>query len=138
MYNQVLLMGRITKDLEIRVGKSDNVVLNFSIAINKKYLEKESVTFVNCVAFQKIAGVIAQYCKKGSLVFIDGEIGSRSYNDKNGELRYVTEVIVRTIQFLDKDSFVKEVKDNPEQPKTKKLETTFDRPKVVDDPDLPF
>jgi single-strand DNA-binding protein len=131
MYNQVQLMGRITKEHEIRVSQNANSVVNFSLAINKKYKDKDETIFVNCVAFGKTAEIITQYTGKGSLVFVDGEINARKYVDKNNNTQYITEVIVRTVLFLDK-------KEKKEEPKVKKLETTYDRPKVVDDPDLPF
>ena len=135
MFNQALLIGRITKDIEVRRSQQGNAVVNFSIAINKKYQDKESVTYVGCVAFSKTAELISQYCGKGSLVMIEGEINTRSYEDKNNEKRYITEVIVRNIQFLDHKQ-----KEMPkvEVESTPKSMTTWDRPKVEDDPDLPF
>ena len=133
MYNQAQLMGRITREHEIRRSQNDNAVLNFSLAINKKYKDNEEVVYINCVAFGKTAELIQQYTTKGSLVFVDGELNSRKYVDKNNVTQYITEVIVRTVLFLDKRE-----KTEPKIETVEKLKTTWDRPKVVDDPDLPF
>lgn len=132
MYNNVQLMGRITKDHEVRRSANSNAVVNFSLAINKKYKDNEETIYVSCVAFGKTAEIIAQYTAKGSLVFVDGEINSRKYVDKTNETKYITEVIVRTVLFLDRKK--EDTKFETVAPKS----ASDSRPTFKDDDSLPF
>lgn len=108
MFNCVILMGRITKDLELKTTSSGVSVLSFSIAVDRKYQakgEEKKTDFFNCVAWRNEAEFIARYFGKGSMILVEGELQNRTYNDNNGVTRYVTEVIV------DRATFTGEKKD---------------------------
>lgn len=154
MFNQVNIIGRVTKDLEIRRTTNGGAVLNYSIAVNNKYQDKEETYFINCVSFNKTAELIGQYCTKGSKVLVSGQLKTRDY-EKDGVKKTITEVVVDNIQFLDiktttsRTEPMKEI-DFVENSRTKALNekggdgrTTWERPKVneakdLDGNDLPF
>ena len=106
MYNKVLLLGRLTKDVEVRTTPNGKNVASCSIATSKTWKDEngnkqEKVEFTNLVIW-KGAEVFAQYLSKGSKVFIEGELATRDWVDKNtGQKRYSTEVIVNDFKFLD-------------------------------------
>ena len=103
--NQVSLVGRITRDLEVKSFDNDSKVLNFSIAVDDSYLNKstgEEVKksyFLNCVSRNKMADHIFKNYKKGYQIAITGKLTSRSY-DNNGQTVYVTEVEILTADIL--------------------------------------
>jgi single-strand DNA-binding protein len=100
MYNNTVLVGRITKSLEMKTTANGVNVLSFTLAINKKVKDKDQVSFISCVAFNKTAEIVNQYCDKGSQILVDGELQSRSY-EKDGRTVYITEVIVGRVVLLD-------------------------------------
>jgi single-strand DNA-binding protein len=103
--NKVLLYGNLTRDPELKAIPGGNQVANFGIATNRSYKDKsgqrqEATEFHNVVAFGRTAEVIAQYCKKGRPLYIEGRITTRSWDDKEtGKKNYRTEIIVETFQF---------------------------------------
>lgn len=108
MYNKVILMGRITKDLELKTTPAGVSVLSFSIAVDRKYQQKgeeKKTDFFNCVAWRNEAEFISRFFHKGSAILIEGELQNRSYKDKNGADKWVTEIIV------DRACFTGEKKD---------------------------
>ena len=110
--NKAFLIGRLTRDPELRYSSSNAPIVNFSIAIDRQYTNNQGqreTDFINIVAFQKQAENIKKYLAKGSLVAVDGRIQTRNYDDKDGKRVYVTEVVADRVQFLnskasDKDS----------------------------------
>jgi single-strand DNA-binding protein len=100
MYNNTVLVGRITKALEMKTTTNGVNVLSFTLAINKKVKEKDQVSYISCVSFNKTAEILNQYCDKGSLILVDGELQSRSY-EKDNRTIYVTEVVVGRVVLLD-------------------------------------
>ena len=101
--NKVHLIGNLTRDPEKKALPSGMSVTSFSIAVNEVYYDKdkkkqERVEYLNIVAFGKIADNVAQYMKKGSQVYVDGKIQTRSW-EKDGEKKYRTEIIANTVQF---------------------------------------
>lgn len=105
--NKVCLTGRTTSKLELRYTTSNTEVCNFTLAVNRKFKnqngEYES-DFINCVAYKSTAKLLADYVEKGDLIGIEGKIQTRTYKDKNDTTRYVTEVIVESIDFLSSKS----------------------------------
>lgn len=102
MYNKVILMGRITKDLELKVTPSGVSVLSFTLAVDRRYTDKggeKQTDFINCVAWRQQAEFISRFFSKGAMIFIDGELQVRNYKDKDGKTVYVTEVIVDRADF---------------------------------------
>lgn len=111
MLNKVQLIGRLGQDPEIKVLDSGTTVANFSLATDKKYKNKAGETVQDTqwhriVCFNKLAELAEKYLKKGSLIYAEGEIKYRSYEDKDGVKRYLTEIFIDTFRFLDmkKDS----------------------------------
>jgi single-strand DNA-binding protein len=100
MYNNTVLVGRITKALEMKTTTNGVNVLSFTLAINKKVKEKDQVSYISCVSFNKTAEILSTYADKGSLVLVDGELQSRSY-EKDNRTIYVTEVVVNRVLLLD-------------------------------------
>ena len=98
--NRVLLLGRITKDLEIRQSQSGTAVLRFSVAVDRPQKNGEkSADFINCIAFGQTAEFISRYFGKGRMIAIEGNIKTGSYQNKNGETVYTTDVIVDRTSF---------------------------------------
>lgn len=99
MINNYVAFGNITKELELKVGQSGKKFISFTIAINKG---NDSADFIPCVAYEKQAEIIAQYCAKGSPIGIIGRLQSRTYEANNGEKRFVVEVVVINVELLGK------------------------------------
>lgn len=102
MINNTTLVGRLTKDPELRKTQNGTSVVSFTIAI-QRMIQKEGspeADFINCIAFNKIADNLAKYMKKGSMIGVVGRLQSRSYDDKDGKRIYITEVVADTIEFL--------------------------------------
>ncbi len=111
--NKALLIGRLTKDPEMRYTPSGTAVTNFSIATNRwssgpEGERKEFTDYHNIVAYnigkRNLAEVVAQYTRKGALVFIEGRIQTRSWEGQDGQKRRTTEIIANDVQFLDSRS----------------------------------
>lgn len=97
MFNKVIMLGRITQDLELKTTPSGVSVLSFSIAVDRRYQEKDKdkkSDFFNCIAWRNEAEFISRFWTKGSPILVEGELQNRKYTDKNGVERYVTEIIV--------------------------------------------
>ncbi len=104
MLNKAIIIGRFTRDLELRKTQNGKSVLSFSLASSRKYGGNEQVDYVNCTVWEKGAEIIAQYMKKGSLIQVEGRNVSRSYDDKDGRKVYVQEVLVESFNFLESRS----------------------------------
>lgn len=104
MLNKAIIIGRFTRDLELRKTQNGKSVLSFSLASSRKYGGNEQVDYVNCTVWEKGAEIIAQYMKKGSLIQVEGRNVSRSYDDKDGKKVYVQEVLVESFNFLESRS----------------------------------
>lgn len=101
--NKVILIGRLTRDPEMRTTPSGVTTTSFSIAVQRNYANAQGdreADFINCVAWRKQAENIAKYCTKGSQVAVDGRIQTRNYDAQDGTKRYVTEVIADNVTFL--------------------------------------
>ena len=108
MINKVIIIGRLTRDVELKMTASGIPVCSFTVAIDNrmsKDAQEKTTSFINCVAWQATAKLMATYLRKGSLVGVEGRLQSRSYETKDGRKANVTEVVCENIQFLDsKDS----------------------------------
>lgn len=98
--NKVILIGRLSQDIELRYTNSNKAVASTTIAINRQKKE-DGADFINLVIWGKQAENLAKYQGKGSQIAVDGRIQNRSYEDSNGNKRYVTEVVAENIKFLD-------------------------------------
>lgn len=99
--NKVQLIGRMGKDPEQRTTTTGTTVTNFTLATSEKYNGEEKTEWHNIVAFKKAAELIAQYCSKGSQIYVEGKIQTRKWQDKDNNTRYSTEIIVFNFLFLD-------------------------------------
>ncbi|MGN0622808.1 MAG: single-stranded DNA-binding protein [Oscillospiraceae bacterium] len=102
MLNRVILMGRITQDLEMRQTPNGNNVLTFNVAVDRSFAkqgEDRQTDFITCVAWGQRAEFINRYFSKGRMIAIEGSLRTRTYDDKNGSRHYVTEVYVDNTSF---------------------------------------
>lgn len=108
MINSTTLVGRLTKDPELRTTPSGVEVGNFTLAVNRTFTNQNGereADFINCIVFRKQAVNVNQYLSKGKLAGIVGRLQTRSYENKEGQKVYVTEVVCENVQFLEpKDS----------------------------------
>ncbi len=109
MLNKVQFIGNLGKDPEVKVTSNERKLATFSIATNEQYKdingEKQQITdWHRIVAFGKLAEIIEKYVKKGSKVYIEGKQKTRSYEDKEGNKKYITEVIANEMKMLNKVS----------------------------------
>ncbi|OIO39695.1 MAG: single-stranded DNA-binding protein [Candidatus Omnitrophica bacterium CG07_land_8_20_14_0_80_50_8] len=103
--NKVLLIGNLTRDVELRYVPSGSAVANFTLAMNRVYKlqtgeKKEEVSFVKVIVWGRMAEVCGEYLSKGSPVFVEGRLQSRSWDGADGQKRNVLEVIALNVQFL--------------------------------------
>ena len=103
--NKAILIGRLGKDPELRYTPGGQAVASFPIATNRVWTgsdgqKKEQTTWHNIIAWGKQAEVIKEYLAKGREIYIEGRIDNRSYEDKEGNKRYVSEVVVESFQFI--------------------------------------
>ncbi|MBU1020864.1 MAG: single-stranded DNA-binding protein [Firmicutes bacterium] len=105
MINRVILVGRLTKDPELRYTAGNISVAKFTLAVNRTFTsgangEKEA-DFIQCVVWRKQAENLAKFVRKGSLIGVEGRIQTGSYDDKDGIRKYTTEVVCDSVQFLE-------------------------------------
>ena len=103
MINRVVMVGRMTRDPELRRTGSGAAVTSFTLALNRNYnsAEGQQADYISCVVWNKVAENVAQYCSKGSLVGVEGRLRSRTYDNAQGQRVYVTEVVCDSVQFLE-------------------------------------
>ena len=104
MTNNVVLIGRLVRDIDLKQTNNGKVATNFTLAVNKIYKNEQGVSeadFINCAAFGKQAENMARYLGKGSLISVEGRISTRNFQGNDGKTVYVTEVIVGSVTFLE-------------------------------------
>ena len=104
-FNKLILMGNLTRDVEVRTTASGQSVANFSLAVNRSWRgqdgqQQDQTSFINCVAWGKVGDIIAQYVHKGSPLLVSGRLDQRSYQDKDGNKRSAVEVVVEDFNFV--------------------------------------
>jgi len=105
-YNKVLLLGNLTRDIELRYTPSNQAVANIGLAVNRRYRtaegeSREDTTFVDCEAWGRTAETMSRYLTKGRPVFIDGRLRLDQWQDKEGNNRSKLKVVVENFQFVD-------------------------------------
>ena len=129
--NKVILIGRVTKSLELKTTTSGTAVASFTLAINRDYKNADGnydADFINCVAFKATAETLSKYVGKGDRVAVTGKISTRNYEKQDGSKAYVTEVIVDGFEFLE-----------PKKDKPVKVDGLEDLdPFTADDDELPY
>lgn len=143
MINSVILVGRVTRDIELKKTQSDISVVTFSIAVNRQFPgesgEREA-DFISCVAWRHQADNIAKYVKKGYLLGIQGRLQTRQYESEQG-MKYVTEVVCENVQFLEAKKESEYPTSDEQIKETYKHGNPTNKPKEIigDDSDsLPF
>lgn len=101
-YNRVILVGNLTRDPEIRYVGSGAAVTKFTLAVNRRSKNQEETTFVDIVAWDKLAETANTYLHRGSSVLIEGRLSIRKYEDKDGNKRSATEIVASSLQMLDR------------------------------------
>lgn len=103
MINKVILVGRITKDPEIKSTQSNINFVNFTLAVNRQFTDQSGerqADFIQCIVWRRQAENLARFIKKGALLGVEGRIQTRTYEADNGT-RYITEVVCDSVQFLE-------------------------------------
>ena len=159
--NKVLLIGRITKDPELRRTPSDVPVVQFTLAVNRNYQNKSGerqADFITCIAWRAQAENLAKYIRKGGLLAVEGNIQTNSYDDQSGVRRFTTNVVCDQITFLENkkantDSFdFNQIPEAPSYSNNNYNNNNYNRPQEnhqnpfndfnnsfdVSDDDLPF
>ena len=133
--NKIVLMGRLTRDPEVRYTQTNNVqVTNFTLAVNRRFAkqgEERQADFINIVAWNKTAEFVSKYFKKGQQVGIIGRLQTRNWEDEQGQKHYATEVVAEETYFADTK---KENNVSAEQ----ELKNAGVEVNVIEDSDLPF
>lgn len=104
MLNRVVLVGRLTKDPELRYTPNGVAVANFTLAVNRPFSNQQGdreADFINCVVWRKPAENVANFLNKGSLAGVDGRVQTRSYDNNEGRRVFVTEIVADSVQFLE-------------------------------------
>ena len=101
-FNRVILVGNLVRDPEIRYVGSGAAVTKFTLAVNRRSKQQEETDFVDIVAWEKLAETCNTYLKKGMSCLVEGRLSIRSYEDKEGQKRKATEVVINTMQMLDR------------------------------------
>ena len=138
MINNVVLIGRLTRDPELRYTPSNVAVATFSLAVNRNFKNQageREADFISCIMWRQQAENFANWLKKGAIVGITGRIQTRSYDNQQGQRVYVTEVVAESFQTLEK-------KDNSANRSNmeKQMPPSFGatNPMDISDDDLPF
>jgi single-strand DNA-binding protein len=137
MLNKIMLIGRLGKDPELRYIASGNAVCNFSLATTEKWkkdgAKQEKTTWHNIVIWGKLGEVAGKYLKKGSLCYLEGAVDNRSYEDKQGVKKYISEVIAQKMTMLDSKGSSEHGDDDQRTP-----DDSGDQGQHASDMDLPF
>ena len=137
--NNVSLVGRLTKDVELKYTGSNTAVATGTLAVNRQFKsangEKET-DFINIVAWRKTAEILSNYASKGSQIGITGRIQTRNYEGNDGKRVYVTEVVAESINLLDSRSSNEQQQPQPQQKQEKPFNNS--NPMDIDTLDLPF
>lgn len=127
-FNKVILIGNLTKDVELKYTPKGMAVARIGLAVSEKYKDKETVCFVDCDAWDKTAELVAKYCAKGSSVLIEGRLKQDSWEDKTTkQKRYAHRITVEKVQFLSKAKITEA-----------KPETTQGEDLSIPDENIPF
>lgn len=104
MLNKVMVIGHLGKDPEVRYTGNGTAVASFSVAATERWKkdgeQQEHTEWFNIVAWQRLAEICGEYLKKGSLIYAEGKLRTRKYEDKDGNTKYITEIVIDTMKML--------------------------------------
>jgi single-strand DNA-binding protein len=112
-YNRIILVGNLTRDPEMRFIPSGSGVVKFALAVSRRTKNSDETMFIDIVAWDKLAEVCNTYLKKGMSVLVEGRLVIRNYDDKDGNKRKATEVVIDAMQMLDRKSSSDSGESNP-------------------------
>lgn len=139
--NRAVLIGRLTSPPETRQTPNGVSVTTFSLAVNRR-MNREVTDYFNIVAWRGLADICAKHLVKGQRISVTGEIQTRSYDDKNGVKRYVTEIVADEIEFLDKPSGASATTSSSATTKTAESEpdslADMEGVEMLEEEELPF
>lgn len=143
MINQVILVGRLTKEVNLKYTPSNQAVATFSLAVNRNFKSQNGereADFINCVIWRQQAENLANWAKKGALIGIVGRIQTRNYENQQGQRVYVTEVVADNFQLLEfnKQNDQNQTQSHSQQPNFGRNESMQSNPMDISDDDLPF
>jgi single-strand DNA-binding protein len=146
MMNRVVLVGRLTKDPELKYTPSGVPVASFTLAVNRNFTNQageREADFINCAVWRKPAENVANYLKKGSLAGVDGRIQTRNFEGQDGKRVYITEVVAESVQFLEPRSNQsgnqgQSQNNNQQQRQNEDPFKNDGQPIDISDDDLPF
>ena len=121
--NKVILLGRLTKEVEVRYTQSNTPVASFSLAVNRRFSKEKEADFINIVAWNKTAEFCQKFFKKGQQVGVIGRIQTRTWDDEKGQKHYITEVVAEETYFA--DSKKEEKEEQYQAPNFNELPNTF-------------
>ena len=144
MINNTVLVGRLTKDVDLRYTQSNVAVATFTLAVNRTFKNENGdreADFINCVMWRQQAENLANWAKKGALIGVTGRIQTRSYDNQQGQRVYVTEVVAEQFQLL--ESRNSQSQSQGQQKQAQQETPEFSRsananPLDISDDDLPF
>lgn len=139
-FNKVVLIGNMTADPELKQTQAGASVCSFNIAVNRKYNKdgNNECDFITCVAWRQQAEFVCKYFKKGNPILICGQLQTRSYQDKQGNKRTATEVVVDEISFVGNKEAAIEAKNEPYVPSAYSTPSSQNFEEIPNDGDLPF
>lgn len=117
--NKVILIGRLTKDVELKLTSNQTQFCGFTVAVDRRFKDangQRQTDFISCLAWRQTAAFIQKYFKKGSRIGLVGSLQTRSYDDQNGQKHFVTEVVVEEAEFVESNN------KSEEQPQVQEAE----------------
>lgn len=140
--NNVSIVGRLTREPELKYTNSNTAVISFTVAVNRTFKNKDGeyeADFIRCQAWRKTAEIIAQYGEKGMRVGVEGRIQTRSYDGQDGKRVYITEVVTDQFHFLEsKSEHSNNQQQNTSRQQNNNFNDSFEDDIHIDDGDLPF
>ena len=134
--NKVILIGRLTKDADIKTSAAGMIIARFTLAVDRRFRrnnEEQTADFINCVAFSKTAEFLEKYGKKGTKFVVEGSIQTGSYTNKDGNKVYTTDVAVQSVEFAESKASSQNVQSQPSA-----TPTDFMQIDEINDEELPF
>lgn len=141
--NKVELIGRLTKEPEIKLTSNQTQYCNFTIAVDRRFKDangQRQADFINCLAWKQTAGFIAKYFHKGNRIGLTGSIQTRSFDDQNGQKRFITEVVIDEAEFVESQPAQTQPEPQP-QPQAQPapaVEQQFEPNMTIEAGELPF
>ena len=144
--NKVIILGNVTKDIELRYTPNGTAVVSLGVATNRNWKNKdtgermEEAEFHRVVAYDRLAEIIGEYCKKGKPIYVEGRLKTRKWQDKDGKDTYTTEIVAESLQLLggredgDRQAPARQERQAPSRVQAQKKSSSFDD---MED-DIPF